>query len=90
MPINTVIDPRPEFFGWETYVQEKRGSTKITINRLIAKGFGLVKGAKLHCYIGRDKDDRQIMYVYLDGEPRKTKFNKMKFEDTRKINRIKI
>ena len=65
-----VIDPRIESFGWKTSVQQKRGSSKITINKIIAVGAGLEKGQAVYCYVAKDKKGRPMILVYLDGKPR--------------------
>ena len=65
-----VVDPRLESFGWKTYLQNRRGTSKITINKLVAVGAGLEKGQFLYCYLAKDKSDRSIVVVYLDGKPR--------------------
>ena len=59
MPINTVINPKLETFGWRTTAQEKRGSFKLTINKTIAQGVGLSKGYPLYCYVAKDPEVRQ-------------------------------
>ena len=65
-----VVDYSLENFGWKTYLQQRRGTSKITINKLVAVGARLEKGQFLYCYVGRDKNDRAIVVVYLDGKPR--------------------
>ena len=59
-----------ECFGWKTNLQKKRGTSKITINKIIAIGAGLEKGQVLYCYLARDKKERPMIVVYLDGRPR--------------------
>ena len=65
-----IVDPRIECFGWKTSVQFKRGSAKITINKIIATGTGLEKGQYVYCYIAKDRTGRPMILVYLDGKPR--------------------
>ena len=65
-----IVDYRLESFGWKTYLQKRRGTSKITINKLIAVGAGLERGQYLYCYVAKDKKERQIIVVYLDGKPR--------------------
>ena len=65
-----VVDPKIESFGWKTYLQKKRGTSKITINKIIATGVGLEKGQPLYCYLARDSKGRQFIMTYLDGKPR--------------------
>ena len=65
-----IVDPRIETFGWKTYLQQRRGTTKITINKAVATGACLEKGEFLFCYLAKDKKDRSIVVVYLDGKPR--------------------
>ena len=65
------IDSNFETFGWRTYVQNRRGTSKITISKPVAIGAGLEKGEHLYCYVARDKDDRAIVVVYLDGHPKR-------------------
>ena len=68
--IRNIIDPKIESFGWKTNLQKRRGTSKITINKIIAIGAGLEKGQVLYCYLAKDKKDRQIIVTYLDGRPR--------------------
>lgn len=65
-----VIDPSIENFGWKTALQQKRGTSKITINKYVAIGAGLEKGQHLYCYLAKDRSDRPIVIVYLDGKAR--------------------
>ena len=65
-----IIDPRIDSFGWKTYLQQRRGTSKITVNKLIATGVGLEKGQALYCYLAKDNSNRQIIVVYLDGKQR--------------------
>ena len=65
-----IIDPKPECFGWKTYLQQRRGTSKITINKLVATGAGLRKGQFIYCYLAKDKNERPIVVIYLDGEER--------------------
>ena len=67
-----VIDPRLESFGWKTYLQQRRGTSKIAINKLIAVRAGLEKGQHLYCYLAKDRNGRSMVVVYLDGKPRET------------------
>lgn len=64
------MDCRLESFGWKSYLQQRRGTSKITISKLVAVGAGLEKGQFLYCYVAKDKKDRDIVVVYLDGKPR--------------------
>lgn len=66
---SNVVDTRLESFGWRTYVQDKRGTSKITINKNVAIGAGLSGGKHLYCYLAKD-GDRPMVLVYLDGKPR--------------------
>jgi len=65
-----IIDPKFESFGWKTYLQQRRGTSKITINKCIAVGAGLEKGQFLYCYLAKDKNGRPMVVVYLDGRER--------------------
>lgn len=65
-----VVDPRLETFGWKTYLQNRRGTAKITINRNVAIGAGLEGGEFLYCYLAKDREGRPMVVVYLDGKPR--------------------
>ena len=67
---NTFIDPQFETYGWRTYVQNRRGTSKITISKPVAIGAGLEKGIHLYCYVAKDKDNRPMVVVYLDGGPK--------------------
>ena len=67
-----IINPDFGLFGWQSSVQKNRkGTSRITINKLVATGLGLETGEKLYCYVAKDDARRPIMVVYLDGEPRK-------------------
>ena len=77
MPINTVINPKLEMFGWKTIAQEKRGSFKLTIHKNIAIGVGLSKGYPLYCYVAKDPEERPVFVVYLDGKPREVLWTKL-------------
>lgn len=70
MGSRNVVDYTLESFGWKTYLQQRRGTSKITLNKIIVVGCGLQKGQPLFCYLGRDREDRQIIMAYLDGKPR--------------------
>jgi hypothetical protein len=65
-----IVDYTLESLGWKTYLQQRRGTSKITINKLVAVGAGLEKGQFLYCYVAKDTKERSIMIVYLDGKPR--------------------
>ena len=65
-----IVDPRIETFGWKTYLQQRGGTSKITINKAVAVGAGLEKGQFLYCYLAKDREERPIVVVYLDGRPR--------------------
>ena len=66
-----VVDPRLETFGWKTYLQNRRGTAKITINRNVAIGAGLEGGEFLYCYLAKDGEGRSMVVVYPDGQPRR-------------------
>ena len=68
---NVIVDGNLDCFGWKTYVQQRKGTTKITINKIIATGCRLLKGQPLYCYVAKDKNGRRILVVYPDGKPRK-------------------
>ncbi len=70
MGTRNVVDFALESFGWKTYLQQRRGTSKITLNKIIVLGCGLEKGQPLYCYLARDKEERQIIMAYLDGKPR--------------------
>ena len=71
MNTNWIINPDFGFFGWTSPVQKNRkGTSRITINKMVATGLGLESGRKLFCYVAKDRSGRPIMVTYLDGEPR--------------------
>ncbi len=71
MNTNWIINPTFGMFGWTSPVQKNRkGTSRITINKLIATGLALESGQKLYCYVAQDKTERPLMVVYLDGKPR--------------------
>ena len=66
-----IINPDFGFFGWTSPVQKNRkGTSRITISKLVATGLGLQSGQKLFCYTAKDKNGRPIMVTYLDGMSR--------------------
>ena len=65
-----IVDPKIESFVWKTYLQQRSGTSKITINKAVAVGARLEKGQFLYCYLAKDKNDRSVVLVYLDGRPR--------------------
>ena len=67
---SVIVDAAFESFGWKTYLQQRRGTSKITINKCVAVGAGLEKGQFLYCYLARDKAGRPVVVVYLDGKER--------------------
>ena len=60
------MDCKLESLGWKSYLQQRRGTSKITINKLVAVGAGLEKGQFLYCYLARDRNDRDIVVVYRE------------------------
>jgi len=71
MNANWVVNPDFGFFGWTSVVQKNRKETsRITINKLVATGLRLESGQKLFCYVARDDGNRPLLVVYLDGRPR--------------------
>ena len=72
MNANWIVNPDFGYFGWTSPVQKNRkGTSRITINKLVATGIGLETGRRLYCYVAQDKEKRPLMVVYLDGKPRK-------------------
>ena len=68
-----ILNPDFDLFGWTSPVQKNRkGTSRITINKLVATGLALEQGQKLCCYAAKDPDGRPIMVTYLDGKPRKS------------------
>tara|TARA_Y100000310_G_scaffold273335_1_gene288759 strand:- start:1075 stop:1293 length:219 start_codon:yes stop_codon:yes gene_type:complete len=59
--------------GWKSKIAQKRATFSISINKLVAIGCDLEKGQDLYCYLAKDKDDRGIIIVYLDGQKKKCK-----------------
>lgn len=59
--------------GWKSKVAQKRATLSISINKIVAIGCCLEKGQILFCYLAKDKDDRPLMLVYLDGKERSVK-----------------
>lgn len=71
MNANWIVQPNFGFFGWTSQVQKNRkGTSRITINKLVATGLGLESGQKLFCYVAKDDLNRPLLVVYLDGQPR--------------------
>lgn len=66
-----IIDPKFETYGWKTLLQQRRGTSKITINKNVAVGAGLQKGQSLYCYLAKDREGRPMVVVYLDGKERR-------------------
>jgi len=66
-----IINPDFGYFGWTSPVQKNRkGTTRITINKLVSTGLALKQGQRLCSYVAKDPSGRPIMVVYLDGMPR--------------------
>jgi len=71
MPNNIIIDNDFETFGWVSKVQKnRRGTFRLTLNKFVALGCGIEKGQKLFCYLAKDRNNRSIIAIYLDGNPR--------------------
>jgi hypothetical protein len=70
MSKHNVVDYDLDSFGWKTYLQQRRGTSKLTLNKIIVVGSGLKKGQVLYCYIGKAEQGRKVMITYLDGKPR--------------------
>lgn len=71
MYANWIVNPDFGFFGWTSPVQRNRkGTSRITINKLVATGLGLESGQKLFCYVAKDSQGRSMMVTYLDGQSR--------------------
>ncbi len=71
MNASWVLNPDFGYFGWTSPVQKNRkGTTRITINKLVATGLALEQGQRLCSYVAKDPRGRPIMVVYLDGRPR--------------------
>ena len=62
-----------ERIGWKSRVTQKRATLSVSINKLVAIGCGLEKSQSLFCYLAKDKNDRPLMLVYLDGKERSVK-----------------
>ena len=54
--------------GWKSKITQKRTTFSISINKLVATGCSLEKGQALYCYLAKDKTNRPIMLIYLDGK----------------------
>ena len=71
MNTNWIINPDFGCFGWTSPVQKNRkGTSRITINKMVATGLGLESGQKLFCYVAQDSKGRPLFVVHLDGTPR--------------------
>jgi len=71
MNTNWIINPDFGCFGWTSLVQKNRkGTSRITINKMVATGLSLESGQKLFCYVAQDPNNRPMLVVYLDGKPR--------------------
>ena len=53
-----IVDPQFDTYGWKTLLQQRRGTSKITINKNVAVGAGLQKGQFLYCYLAKDEGGR--------------------------------
>jgi len=72
MNVNHIVNPDFGFFGWTSPVQKnRRGTSRITLSKIVATGLGLESGQKLFCYVAKDGEGRPMMVVYLDGKPRR-------------------
>jgi len=56
--------------GWKSKVAQKRATLSISISKIVAIGCGLEKGQSLYCYLAKDKEERPLLLVYLDGKGR--------------------
>lgn len=63
--------------GWISKVQKRKLTFFISISKVVAVGSALENGQQLYSYLGKDKENRDIILVYLDGKPR-DKNNKTK------------
>lgn len=54
--------------GWTSKVSKKRETYSISINKLVARGASLEKGKVLYSYLGKDKNNRNMIITYLDGK----------------------
>jgi len=59
--------------GWKSKVSQKRATLSISISKVVTIGCGLEKGQSLFCYLAKDKEERPLMLVYLDGKKRSVK-----------------
>ncbi len=76
MNTNWIINPDFGCFGWTSPVQiNRKGTSRITINKMVATGLGLESGQKLFCYVAQDLQKRPMLVVYLDGKPRSEVIN---------------
>ena len=65
-----------ETFGWKTRIYRESGYFRLAINKIIARGIGLKNGSTVYCYLSKDKNNRHAFIVYLDGKPRRIKFDR--------------
>ena len=54
----------------EKVQMNRRGTFRLTLNRMVAVGRRLEPGQTLYCYLAKDKEERPFIAIYLDGRPR--------------------
>jgi len=56
--------------GWISKVQKRKLTFFISISKVVAVGSALENGQQLYSYLGKAKENRDIILIYLDGKPR--------------------
>lgn len=56
--------------GWISKVQKRKLTYFLSISKVVAIGSALENGQKLYSYLCKDNEKRDIILIYLDGNPR--------------------
>lgn len=56
--------------GWVSKVQKRKLTYFLSISKVIAVGSVLDNGQRLYSYLSKDNQGRDIIIIYLDGNPR--------------------
>ena len=55
--------------GWISSVYFKKKTAYLSLARSIVIGSSLQRANKLYSYVAKDEDNRNMIIIYLDGEP---------------------
>ena len=55
---------------WKSLLQNRKGTSKILVDKSVVRGMKLEPGTPIYSYIAHDSDGRPVLISSLDGEPR--------------------